>query len=168
MTSLNKIRRSGLCFRFLPCQHHSIILWSHPIPTEEPIQNCQLWEIRTIILLFTLTLPKPSRHITEFNIYVFWLKVEVCRKSAKQSLLVSSNPCFMCHTVLRQSQAWAQAAQSKDTANEDEGSGTCKKPKNVATLTQWVITPFLITWQKTPCPLTVLHGILLPVQTEKM
>lgn len=51
-------------------------------------------------------------------------------------------------------QSWesAQAAWSKCTANE--GCGMCKKSKDVATFTQWAVTPFLIAWQKTPYPLT--------------
>lgn len=46
--------------------------------------------------------------------------------TVKLSLLVFSNPHFMCHTVMCQSWESAQAAWSKYTANEDKGSGMCK------------------------------------------
>lgn len=91
---------------------------------------------------------------SSISIYCDWKLKHEGIVTIKQSLLVSSNPYFMCHRVTYQSWESAQAAWSKCSANEDGGSGMCKKSKDVPILTQWGITPFLIMCQKTPYPLT--------------
>lgn len=169
MTSLHEIRRSGVCFRFLPCQHHSIILWSHPIPTEEPIQNCQLWELRTwtrtITFLLTLTLPKPSRHITEFNIYVSWLKAEVCRNSDYKTVPLSILKSIF-HVPCSHVQAMGKRTGCMVQVH-------CSWRRRVWYVQKVIVCGNINTFppymtKDTLSTHTWLYSILLPVQTEKI